>query len=378
MDSAIESIRKSAHHTLATPLLQMFDFKKGFESSNLNVKSLLSANIIEFSKNGVRSKQDPSADWNEWCGGKSNEYFHVTPEGFQFPHISVSLTSKLNPDHLKMLTKIIKLAHLEADPFWISILGGGVGKPEQELQSPGFDFESLRSLRNEAPIIQQQLDIDPNRHALPNRPNAETQPAFADHQVAAAEVRTKSVSKSRPIKGSTFEEYEFFVIFEDGERQWLPLDDLMELDYTLNDSVKIYLNQHKQIEKKGNIPLYLFFINFIDFYHHIFPLVMANRGAVAERMRQKAKPAPGAGQPGPPPPRQPDVPPPPHEPLQIDSSNDPSDSDSEEEREQRRKNNKIIRDFRLVDGEVMNQEKERPLKRQRKSDPKKSFFPYKK
>lgn len=238
MDSAIQVLSKASPTFRIVPLFCVLDFKSAFSNFQFDVGTHMTAHILEITAAGIRSKQHPREEWNIWRGnGATPQTYHrIFPRDSVLPVVTVAANAQLDIDHLAEVKKVVTAAHLENLPFWASIFSGGVGgAPNVEP----FDIALL-----------------PRRHGVPAipLPGEETRPnnsvplqGFVISDVLGEEIGTTSVSAHRPVDGS----YQFKVHFTDGTKQWQDLDDLVDVDYTINLSLQQYLAQHPQVKNKG-------------------------------------------------------------------------------------------------------------------------------
>jgi hypothetical protein len=172
------------------------------------------------------------------------------PPGTALPLVPVAVNGPLEADHLEEVRKVVTAAHLENMPYWVSIFNGGVGG---EPNVAPFDIGRL-----------------PRRYGLPPAPLPAVIPAVGaavpNHPGLGEEIRVTAIDKH---KASDMHEgsYRFKVRFEDGDYEWQELDDLVDPDYTVTESLAQYLAHHPQVKLKGtSLARFFFVIVPSDFY----------------------------------------------------------------------------------------------------------------
>jgi hypothetical protein len=228
IDAAVISFQKASDSHIVCALFAVLDFKAAFANIAINPGPHMSANIIEITVAGIRSKQDPAEPWNKWFGGNEEDFHRIVPVGTVLPVVQLAPSQGLDMEHLKTIKSVVSSVHLLEDPFWKSIFGGGVGGAPNVVP---FDL-----------------------NALPRR--------FGDHVAVAGvpenvvdapeqeEILTESVFDHGP--SDVYDgEYTFHVKYSDGDIKWANLDDLVDPDFTINACLLQYLAPHPQIKKKG-------------------------------------------------------------------------------------------------------------------------------
>lgn len=166
-------------------------------------------------------------------------------QGTALPLVPVATAQRLDANHLNEVKKVVVAAHLENNPYWISIFSGGVGGdpnvapldisllPRRNSAipaAPATVAAELVPLNIEAPL----LHVTTTTVAAPT----------------GAEILTRHVLAHRQSTAHG-QSYQFRVQFDNEEIEWLELDDLVDPDYTVNESLQQYLAQHPQVKAKG-------------------------------------------------------------------------------------------------------------------------------
>ncbi len=127
LEEFIHVMNSAGAHMEAELLDIAFDFKKVLDGIELDIGTLLQANIFEFTLLGVRSKLSPSEKWNEWRGLKEDHYQQIFPRDADFGTVPVARPLPLAPERLFSISKIVNFFDLNDLHFWKSILNHELG-----------------------------------------------------------------------------------------------------------------------------------------------------------------------------------------------------------------------------------------------------------
>jgi hypothetical protein len=243
MDAAIEVLQKANKSFRIHPLFCVLDFKTAFDNITITPGPHMTAHILEITAAGVRSKQHPREPWNSFFGGKADDYHRFIPLGAALPLVLVAANQHLEAEHLEEVRKVVLAAQLEKNFYWVSIFAGGVGG---EPNVDPFDIARLPR-RNALVPVEAGPPVELALRPPPLLPRPAADQANANRLVEA-ETRTVLNHRSSTIHENS---YEFRVLWTDESITWVELDDLVDPDYTLNESLERYLAQHPQVKTKG-------------------------------------------------------------------------------------------------------------------------------
>ena len=234
MNDAVASFQKASDSFIVCPLFAVLNFKAAFADIVITPGPHMSANIIEITAAGIRSKQDPAEPWNKWFGGNEQVFHRIVPVGTVLPLVKLADSQRLDAEHLNTIRGVVASVHLENDPYWVSVFSGGVGG---EPNITPFDLNTVP--RRFGGVAVQAGEPGVVAGVAP--------PGIA---IVPPEIVTESVLDHGP--SAVYDgEYTFRVKYSDGDVKWANLDDLVDLDFTINASLLNYLAPHPQIKKKG-------------------------------------------------------------------------------------------------------------------------------